>query len=275
MPEFPTANNVNSVGTNGHFQIVVSEVSHNLSANTSVVEVDGVLENHDTNTVAFNTTGVTWQIFHGSTLVDSGTFTFNLKPMDSTVFVTRFYTITHAADGNQTVDFTVKYGVTSTAIFGNNQSAEVTLDLLRILQPPAKPSQPVFSNQLPTSVTVRWSASPDDGGSPITNYEMLRSEGPIMAPNPVASNANNLTRNVTGLLPGTPYTFVVYAKNGSAINNGLSPPSDPATFDSQGGIWVRRDDGTWGEAIPYVRYGGKWMMAIPYVRSGGAWKLTE
>jgi hypothetical protein len=261
------------VGTNGKIQIVISQISQNLHNNTSVVEVDGLIGNEDTNTTAFNHTGVPWTIKHGSTTVDSGTFTFNLKPEDSMQFCTGNYTIAHAADGNQTVTFTVGYGVTSTAIFDDNQSITKSLDLTRIPQPAAKPSQPVFSNQRPTSVTVSWGASPDNGGSEITGYQLLRSEGPTMAPNPVSSTANNLVRNVTNLTPGTDYTFEVFAINGSAINGGTSAPSDKATYTSQGGAWIRHE-GVWVQALPYIRRAGVWQLAIPYVREG-AWKLTE
>lgn len=135
---------------------------------------------------------------------------------------------------------------------------------------PSAPGKPSFSGQAMTTVTVKWTASGSTGGKPIKSYLLRRWNAATMTGPYYDSSANNLTRNVTGLIPGNPYTFAVYALN----DDGYSARSTTNVVDMYGGVYIRVS-GKWKKAIPYVRYGGKWHMAIPYVRSGGTWHTMD
>jgi Fibronectin type III domain len=133
---------------------------------------------------------------------------------------------------------------------------------------PTAPGTPSFSLITPTTVRVAWTASSSNGGSAITTYRLRRSINPFDTPY-VDSDALNLARNVTGLVPGKVYKFRVYSRN--AI--GWSASSTSATVTMPGAIWVRYGK-TWHRVIPYVRDAGKWKMAVAYVRSSGTWHST-
>jgi beta-glucanase (GH16 family) len=69
-------------------------------------------------------------------------------------------------------------------------------------------------------VTIRWTAPPNDGGSPISRYQIIANNGladVLAAPGPTATSYT-----FTQLKNGTNYTFVAYAAN----SVGLSGPSD-------------------------------------------------
>lgn len=90
--------------------------------------------------------------------------------------------------------------------------------------PPTKPAQvspaPSVSDILTTTATLTWTA-PDDGGVAITGYDVMNS-GFVQQ----YFDGQGLSGEVTGLIPGTNYTFSVRAKN--IIGNG--DESDPVTF---------------------------------------------
>ena len=78
------------------------------------------------------------------------------------------------------------------------------------------------------SATVSWTAPANDGGSPITSYEMVAtpSTGPAVTRNGISATATTAT--VTGLSNGTTYTLQVRAVN--AVGTGaLSPASNAVT----------------------------------------------
>lgn len=135
---------------------------------------------------------------------------------------------------------------------------------------PSPPGTPSFSNRGLTTVTVTWALSGSTGGKPIKSYLLRRWNAATMTGPHYDSSANNRTRNVTGLIPGNPYTFAVYALN----DDGYSNRSGTATIDMYGGCYIRVG-GKWKKAIPYVRSGGRWHMAIPYIRSGGTWHTMD
>ncbi len=137
---------------------------------------------------------------------------------------------------------------------------------------PSPPGTPTFSNKTPTSVKVSWSASTNDGGSPIDAYLLRIAEGNGVFTN--HSSSNDLSRTVTGLISGRSYVFRVQAHNGSADNNGYSNPSGDSTLTMYGAVRVR-SSGVWVDAIPYVRESGVWKMASPYIRDAGIWKQTS
>lgn len=135
---------------------------------------------------------------------------------------------------------------------------------------PTQPGVPVFTHELPTTLTVSWAASSGDGGKPITAYLLRRYTGSSPTGPFVDSVSNNRARNLTNLASGTIYTFRVYAQNA----DGYSDSSDTATIQMPGACWVRYEN-VWKIAIPYVRSGGVWKMAIPSVRSTAIWKNTN
>lgn len=131
------------------------------------------------------------------------------------------------------------------------------------------PSQPIFSNKLPTTVTVSWSKPTNTGGTPITGYTLRQYDGADTTGSYTDTTVTGTSSNIAGLIPGQSYTFVVYAQN----VNGLSDPSPVSTIKMLAGAVVRVG-GVWVTVVPYVRSGGVWKLAIPYIRSNGIWKLT-
>jgi hypothetical protein len=91
---------------------------------------------------------------------------------------------------------------------------------------------PVRGNTL---VNVRWTAPVDNGGSPVTAYEVQVFLGRGAAVQKRVSVAGNATSvDVTGLTNGTTYTFRVVASNavGRGIQSGRSLDAVPATTPS-------------------------------------------
>lgn len=268
----PSTTHEVNVSSDGVLQIGIAQDSQNLAANTSQVHVYGAIENSGSR--SFHSDATISCSISGTASFTGAPFSYDLSDGDSKVFIDHVFTITHGVDGTKSVSFTVHYGVTGTSTFPDNQSASASLTLTQIPKAPAKPGPPEFSNQMPTTVTVKWAASANNGGKAISSYKLRRYKGGSPSGSYVDSDANSLTRNVTGLVPGTEYTFTVYAFNGSADNGGYSDPSNPGSINMLAGIWVRVG-GVWKVAVPFVRSGGVWKMAIPYVRSGGAWKQTN
>lgn len=139
--------------------------------------------------------------------------------------------------------------------------------------PPGPPGTPTFTNILPTTLTVSWTAPTDDGGDPPFGYEIDRYLGDSASGTHTTDFVNGLTKNVTGLTAGQDYTFDVIAINGSPTNGGRGTPSE-ATIQTLAGSFVRVD-GVWKVAIPYVRVSGTWKMAVPWIRVAGVWQQTH
>jgi titin len=79
----------------------------------------------------------------------------------------------------------------------------------------------------PARATVTWTAPASNNGAAITNYIVTPYISGV-AQTPVTFNATSLSRNITGLTPGTAYTFTVSAVN-SRGTGPASAPSNPAT----------------------------------------------
>ena len=74
-----------------------------------------------------------------------------------------------------------------------------------------------------SSATVTWTAPANNGGSPITSYEVEYSG----LTGPITMNTTSTTATVNGLTNGTSYTFKVLAKN--AVGSGSSTDSNAVT----------------------------------------------
>lgn len=164
-----------------------------------------------------------------------------------------------------------RYYMTGRAHNGMGWSGWATMGVIDTLNVvPSAPGTPTLTNVMPTTLTVSWAASTDNGGSAIDSY-LLRYWD---VANPTAyvdhSSANNLTREVTGLIPGKTYGFVVFAHN--AV--GYSVKSAESDVQMLAGVWVNVA-GVWKLAIPYVNVDGVWKMAVPYVNVNGVWKMTN
>lgn len=267
-----SAEHYETVGTNLRHRILVEQTAQNQAGNSSTVRVRGFLCNESDYRV--------WNLYNdiprsisGTASYNPGPFGFDTPPHTTFGYIGNYFTVVHDAEGYKTVNFTVYYGDTDVG-FGNDKYCSVSLALTRIPKRPSPPGTPSFSNQTPTTVTVSWAASSDNNGSAIVSYTLRRWTGGSQSGTYVDSVANNLSRNVTGLIPGTTYTFGVYAKNSSADNGGYSNISGDNHIQMIGSAWTRYG-GTWKRAVPYVRTGGVWRVAIPYVRSDGAWKTTN
>src|ERR1019366_5214485 len=78
------------------------------------------------------------------------------------------------------------------------------------------------------SVTVSWVAPLDSGGSSITGYVVTPYIGTTAESSSVFQNNTATTETVSGLLPGTAYTFTVAAINASGTG-AQSAPSNIVT----------------------------------------------
>jgi hypothetical protein len=87
---------------------------------------------------------------------------------------------------------------------------------------PNAPTSIVATSTGPTSASVAFTAPTDNGGSPITGYTVVSNPGRRTAS---VSQAGSGTISITGLTPGTAYTFRVFAKNAEGDSN-LSSPSN-------------------------------------------------
>lgn len=186
--------------------------------------------------------------------------------------VSKDYDIGHNADGTRG-NVTLRQVVTA----WHSSDANDTVSwgsFPRIPKRPSPPGTPVASAILPTSLTLTWPASTDNAGSTITGYRVRRWTGPTATgPYVDISETNTLTRNDTGLTPGTTYTYGIYAKNGSADNGGYSNVSTTVTVKTIAPVRVKVA-GIWKYAVPYVKVAGVWKQAQPYVKVAGIWKAT-
>lgn len=253
--------------------IRITQVSQDYAKFTSVVRVDGIMENGSDSTAKHLAANVSRSI-NGEGGYFPSRFSFSIAKGKNFTFITHTFTVKHGSDGTRSVTFAVNYGVTGLTRFPDNESVGATLALDTIPLRPGAPGQPQFSNEAQTKLTVSWDAPADDGGGSVNNYILRRYNGTTATGNPIESSGNATTRNITDLDPGATYTFTVVVQTNSKQNGGVSPASPPNTITMTAGVWIRYG-GKWVKAIPYIRYKGVWKQAIPYVRSGGVWKKTS
>lgn len=259
----------------GQLKIVISEVSTDQTAGTSSVQVTGSIYNgNSSRTSTHSATDIDSSITGDQGYIGSK-FNINLPPGASKQIIQHTFTVDHASDGTGSFDVAVHFSATGTTIFGDNKGVEATLTLTPFANAPDTPSAPVFSNILPTSLTVSWDPPDDDGGWPISKYALIRYPGDDTSGTPaVETDSAGTTQNLTGLTAGADYTFGVAAYNGHGTSDGFSPLSDTSTVSMLAGCWIRVLS-TWKVAIPYVRVDGVWKMAVPWVRNGGTWTQTH
>jgi hypothetical protein len=263
----PSGQNTDKVTDSGQVEIAITVTAYNPASDTYAVLVEGRIRNVGKTRVFHTTANITCSITGQASFTGSN-FNFDLSPGEVLTFISHSFNLSQNTIGNNGLDFTVHYGVTSTTAFGDNKSVSHV-----VLVRPAQPGPPQFTNITPTSLTVFWDGSASNGGSNIVSYKLRRWVGSPGHGDFIDSDANSQSRNITGLIPGTTYGFAVYAKTLADDNGGYSDPSTGESIQMLAGAWVRVD-GKWKISVPYVRVGGVWKMAIPYVRSGSSWKIA-
>lgn len=193
----------------------------------------------------------------------------------TTLLLESTFLVKHDAGGSAPAfDVRATISSTNTRYIGSASVAAKEAAPPRLTKKPSAPGKPTSSGVLPTSVTIAWPASTDNGGSSITGYLLRYWSNPEGSGQYTdVSFANNRSRTVTGLKPGGKYRFVVYARNGSSDNDGYSVPSEAIVVQTFAGVRIRRL-GVWRKAIPYVKHNGKWKLALPFRKVQGKWKPT-
>lgn len=130
------------------------------------------------------------------------------------------------------VGSTYSFYVTATNIVGTSSpsanSNSLTMGLSSTV--PGAPTNLVASSTGETTASISFTAPTSDGGSPITSYTFTSSPGGV---NAIFSGAGSGTLTVSGLLPGTLYTFFGFATN-SVGNSSNSSNSNEILTDSIG-----------------------------------------
>jgi len=95
---------------------------------------------------------------------------------------------------------------------------------------PGQPGRPVYVGSTSTTITVQWEPVFEDGGSPVTEYQLYYEavEDIAVAGTEdwvLAINSNVLSHQVTSLTPKTLYRFRVRAKSNSIVAGDWSPVS--------------------------------------------------
>jgi uncharacterized delta-60 repeat protein len=94
---------------------------------------------------------------------------------------------------------------------------------LAVFNPASQPGAPQASDVTETSMTLTWDAPEDDGGSPVTSYQIYEAAAGLWV---TTLDGNTQTLNITGLAAGTSYTWTIVACNGE---DSCSAESDPTT----------------------------------------------
>ncbi len=126
-----------------------------------------------------------------------------------------------------------RYGASTAIPTGSWSAANYAVDVL--FEPEGTPSAPagVAAVAGPASATVSWSAP--TGGGPATSYVVTPYIGSAaQASTTVTGSPPSTSRKITGLTPGSAYTFRVKAANlsGSSVESGPSAPVTPTATDT-------------------------------------------
>jgi Fibronectin type III domain len=279
---YASASHYEQVADQARHRILIEQTAMNQHDNTSTVRVRGMMYN-DTDEPVYSLHQDMARSISGDGSYTPGNTWFYVEPTEwgepwgydysPFTYIDHSFVVSHNSAGFATAAYTVTYGETN-SIFGDWRSCSASLSLARVPRRPSPPGMPAFSNVTPTSVTVSWAPPSDNGGSTITSYRLRRYTGGSPVGPYTDSTSSGLSRNVTGLSPGTNYCFTVYAKNSAHDNDGWSDASLDSNIQQLGGTWIR-NGGKWYRAVAYVRYQGEWRMAQPFVRSGGTWHQTD
>lgn len=134
---------------------------------------------------------------------------------------------------------------------------------------PTAPGRPSATNITTVGVRIGWASPSSNGGSNVLDYQLQRYRGSSTTGTPEAVGSYTHAVNVTGLTPGTQYTFRVRARNA----NGYGPYSTIRTIRTKNAVWVKHS-GVWKQAVPYVKHNGTWKEATAMVRHNGKWRST-
>ncbi|SCL14670.1 beta-glucosidase [Micromonospora nigra] len=96
--------------------------------------------------------------------------------------------------------------------------------------PPTVPGTPVAADVTATGMTLSWAASTDDEG--VTGYEVYRENG---ATDVLVGRPTTNALTVTGLTPGTEYSFHVVARDADGNRSAPSAPVTVTTAEDDGG----------------------------------------
>lgn len=165
-------------------------------------------------TASTDNLGVTgYDVYQGSSLVGSTTST--------------TYTVTGLAPSSS-YSFTVKAKDAAGNVSPASNTATVTLGAADTT-PPTSPGNLSVTAKTSTSVTLTWSAATDNVG--VTGYDIY--QGTVLA---TSVNGSTLTASISGLTPGTAYSFTVKAKdaagNVSAASSVVSVTTDAPSTDT-------------------------------------------
>jgi Fibronectin type III domain len=218
------ANAQKDVSATGVLKIIVNLISQDQVNNTSRIQVIGQMINNGS-VASYHLTADIGRSVGGAVYDDLPHFSFNIGAGVTYDFINQTFTVLHAADGTLTVTFSVGYGNTGTATFGNNQTVSVTTGITRIPKRPSNPHTPNYSNVTGTSLTISWGKSDDDGGLPI-QYYTVRTSLTSSFSSYTDNEQNNTSRVLSGLTPGTTYWHRVYAYNGAVDGGGYSAYSE-------------------------------------------------
>lgn len=163
------------------------------------------------------------------TVVSGNTVTFTAPPTIKGDTGTHQYTVTD--DGGLSVSSTVQVGtapVTTRAVSGG---VEVPMRLMPVSSGPAAsaPSAPqnvkatISGTSAPYSATITWAAPANNGGSPVTGYNVTR------VGNGTHTLGSVLTDTFGSLMVTPPYTFNVVAVNSAGASPAASVTVDVVT----------------------------------------------
>lgn len=222
------ANNQVNVSGTGVLKIIVDLVSQDQANNTSKIRVRGQMINNSS-VAAVHSAADIGRSIGGTVDLDASHFSFNIGAGVTLTYLDSTFTVQHAANGTLSVNFSVSYGKTSTTVFGDNKTVNVTAAITRIPKRPSSPHTPNYSNVTGDSFTITWGASDDNGGAPITSYKVRTSLSQSFPAGYTDNDANNTSRTFTGLAPGTVYWHRIFAFNGVADGGGYSDYSQNHT----------------------------------------------
>jgi len=211
------------VGARGEWQIIVTQESQDLDANTSRVRVRGVAHNNGTATSFDDSIGVSIRGYN----TWNGNVSLNVPAGSSRTLIDKTFTATHGPDGYKTISYTVNMGDTGTTTFGGGGSVSVSITLDRIAQVPDRVGTPSLRFDAPQEVNVAWGA-PNNNGASLDNFEIeVDNANTFASPSSRFTNSGS-ARSIAigGLTIGTTRWFRVRAHN----SRGWGPWSPIVSF---------------------------------------------